>query len=701
MWRSGAAFSTSPRLRGEVGAKRRVRGPRRESELVEAGGGGGGGRPAPAAVAVAAYGLYQVAFELPEVRRIFLKDPAAAMARLGFLPGTPSEELLRHRVLDSKEPFATFVLTNSLAGFLVGPLALVLAVAVENLRRGGKGSRAYALGLAIIPGGLMLVCLLLTKSRSAWIGLFVAMLVITIRAGRGVSRRTLLLAGGGMAVVVIGAVLVLGSLRQLDLNILTESTKSLRFRWEYWRGTWAILTNAPNPYTPKGFAPMQGDAAPGVEVPIEWPEKRAYWLGLGPGNFAGAYLRHKLPEASEEVLDPHNMVLEVWTTAGLPAAVLLLVALGLGVWQTFRPSRQPEEPEPSTGKQAPDSPPASAAWLLVWSGMSWIGVVALGRLNPFEGDLLARWILLGLGWILAIATGVWLWRRRPIPAWGLGVAVLAVAVNLLAAGGIGVPGVALALWVLLAVGLNLRDDLPCGVLRERPGLVRPALAALGWAALFGAFWGAVGPFWRSEIELSRADALMRRKPPNFELARRDILAAMETDRANVRPYLDLAELEYQYWRSPDSRGRPSTWEKVFLALDGALLTPWRNPNSLMVRRMQVQYARMILDQIRNPTPRDLLSLRQKIVRGTRKATQLYPTSAILHAQLAQASAEIGMHGDAANEASVALELHELTPHADKKLPDGIARDLEEKLPGWIELRDHPPKIPTAEEVKKP
>src|SRR5450756_2842104 len=36
MWRSGAAFSTSPRLRGEVGAKRRVRGPLRESELVEA-----------------------------------------------------------------------------------------------------------------------------------------------------------------------------------------------------------------------------------------------------------------------------------------------------------------------------------------------------------------------------------------------------------------------------------------------------------------------------------------------------------------------------------------------------------------------------------------------------------------------------------------------------------------------------------------
>jgi hypothetical protein len=31
----GAAFSTSPRVRGEVGAERRVRGPLRESELAE------------------------------------------------------------------------------------------------------------------------------------------------------------------------------------------------------------------------------------------------------------------------------------------------------------------------------------------------------------------------------------------------------------------------------------------------------------------------------------------------------------------------------------------------------------------------------------------------------------------------------------------------------------------------------------------
>ena len=41
------------------------------------------------------------------------------------------------------------------------------------------------------------------------------------------------------------------------------------------------------------------------------------WSGVGPANFAMPYLRHKLPQASEEIQDPHNMILEVWATAGI------------------------------------------------------------------------------------------------------------------------------------------------------------------------------------------------------------------------------------------------------------------------------------------------------------------------------------------------------------------------------------------------
>ncbi len=140
------------------------------------------------AVSVAAYGLYQGFVELPALKRAFLANAPKVLKEMGIAPGTPSEMLFRQRVVDSKEPFATFALANSLAGFLVGPLVLALAVAADNLRRDGRGSRLVALGLAAIPGAILLVCLLMTKSRSAWLGLLVGLLVIALavaRAARG------------------------------------------------------------------------------------------------------------------------------------------------------------------------------------------------------------------------------------------------------------------------------------------------------------------------------------------------------------------------------------------------------------------------------------------------------------------------------------------------------------------------------------
>jgi hypothetical protein len=102
---------------------------------------------------------------------------------------------------------------------------------------------------------------------------------------------------------------------------------------------------------------------------------------------------------------------------------------------------------------------------------------------------------------------------------------------------------------------------------------------------------------------------------------------------------------------------------------------------------------MVLDLLPHPEPRDLLSLRSKMVRAARRAAQLYPTSPATRAELARASAEIGMHGDAVTEAEMALRLDGLTPHLDKKLPEPVARELKAKIPEWAALRDNPPKPP--------
>ena len=41
---------------------------------------------------------------------------------------------------------------------------------------------------------------------------------------------------------------------------------------------------------------------------------------------------HKLPQSSEEILDPHNLFLEVWATGGSWALLALVAALASGIW---------------------------------------------------------------------------------------------------------------------------------------------------------------------------------------------------------------------------------------------------------------------------------------------------------------------------------------------------------------------------------
>src|SRR5207245_2836192 len=91
-------------------------------------------------------------------------------------------------------------------------------------------------------------------------------------------------------------------------------------------------------------------------------------------------------------------------------------------------------------------------------------------------------------------------------------------------------------------------------------------------------------------------------------------------------------------------------------------------------------------------------LMAQVAKSTREATALYPTSAILHAQLAEASASLGQIDEAARSAASALRLDGLTPHDDKKLPEAVRKRLEQELPRWLERRKEREKA--AEKAKE-
>ena len=647
------------------------------------------------AVAVATYGLYQASVEFPVIRHQFEQNPAMVLAQLGITPGTASAESFKQRLMYSNEPFSTFALANSLAGFIVGPLLVLMAIGLANLRREGGDRPWWGLALSTLPGLALLVCLLLTKSRSAYVGFLLGLVILAWANRSVVPRRWLIGVGVGLGLLLTALVGVGVASRQLDIQILSEAKKSLGYRWEYWVGTWGIITGAPSPFAPDAHATggMLGIGSTDPQVPTP----PAFWWGVGPANFASPYLQHKLPQASEEIKDPHNALLEVWSEAGFWAMLAFGIALvgGAALILVAGQSRTDtvELASPITDEVGGWLAPKGTGWLVAMGGLGWFGVWALGQLNPVtQADMTFRWLVLGASWMATILLVGPIATRRGVPAVGMGAAFVALAVELQAAGGIGVPSVAMVLWLLLALGLNLREDRPSGRLRAVDGLGPGVVLACGWAVLAGTFYGAVIPGWRSDMAVAEGEAAMASKPTRFEVARNAFARAIELDRYSVRPWLGLAELEYLFWKSPEAKDKyKTTWTKVLLTLDKALEGKYRDPDSLELRRRQVNYARLILSELPNDAkPFELLGLKSTIAKASRQAVRIYPTSASLRAELAQASADLGMYPDAVAEAKNALQLDRLMPHADKKLSDQARAYLTGQIERWGEQAKTPP-----------
>ncbi len=337
------------------------------------------------------------------------------------------------------------------------------------------------------------------------------------------------------------------------------------------------------------------------------------------------------------------------------------------------PSRDP----PSLRRSRP--PPPGAGWLLASAGSGWVLASLVGQLDPFkEFD---RWLILGSAWLLAVAFGLPLWRRSTIDAAWPGAAALAVIVNLLAAGGIGIPAVALALWTTIALGLNLRQDRGCGRLRVGGGRLPAFGLALIWAALLGTFAGAILPFWKSERAIEDVQDALGARPPRFEQAEAACDRACQADRYSTRPWLYAAHLHYLEWIARGARPDDRRWRMVLVDL-GKATDPPRNPNAWALHRERAMVTRELLGRLPTLKPGELMAIRASVVEATRKATLLYPNNASLHAELADASATIGVFPDAAHEAREALRLDDLMPHRDRKLPKAMRRWLVKQLPTW-------------------
>jgi len=601
--------------------------------------------------------------------------------------GIPAEAgarfLWEQRLKASREPLGMFALANTLAGVLLCVVVVWLAAMIAR----GRGGLIRLRWRQIAGWGALLLvafCLLLTKSRTAYVGLLAGLLAwgAALMWSRTLQPRKLII--GGLAILmmaVLGAGVAWGT-GGLDRFVFSEAGKSLRYRLEYWSGTWQVINENSGNRT----------------------------FGVGPGNFRAHYLRYKLPESSEEIADPHNLFLDVWVNGGycsLAGLVLLCSAVvtvllqrpptdGLADGPTAGPGASDAvsdgttgtgvRPTTSTGATVPTgAPQATPAGSAIGGAASNKTRPASQVPVPFLSDLWAATGAPGIGaltaclliWLLTIDERALVLAAggaafivccgsvvdpSRILRLGMGAAAIGLLVHLLGAGGIAMPAVLQTVLLLVVLGWQPQssDDerVLSSVSRLRMAGVVGVLLAVCLTCLL------TGPRQVSRRENLIADGdrqLFDRG--NARAAEALYLQAAGADPLSADPYLRLSQLAWQRWQMTSGAQQEKQFDQVIHWGRDAIK---RNPGDITGYRLLGEF---YLERFRKSAqPDDAVAA----VGEFAQAISHYPNKAALQVQMAEALSAAGQTKAAAFAAQQALDLHEISRtagHTDKLLPE--------------------------------
>ncbi len=583
------------------------------------------------AVGVSVYGLYQAWCEMPQARAAYAVDPEGAMRAAGiyYSPDSPERKHFEDRLRNS-EPLATFALTNSLAAFLAPWLVLLLGI-LASVR--GNRNRLLAVALCSMP---LVACFLATKSRSGYLAAGIGVLLIwlfSVGGKRGIARKVLV-AGLALLLAASAAAMLLEG-----TAVFRRATKSLGYRFQYWQSSAAMIADYP-------------------------------WLGCGPGNFQEAYTVYKLPEASEEVSDPHNFLIEIWTIAGTPAALAFLAMLGIYFGKVVRPATEAEfslqaTRVADTGPVAAGTPALAASdglLYLAFGGLAGFFLsLPLGALSAAPPSLAAVAISLPVAAAAFALLFGWV-QHGSIPPWLPGLGIVVLLIDLLGSGGISYPGIAASLWLLLALGLRREGR---RVLGKRLGVLL-ILAVIGLLA--ACYETAYRPVVACQSHIFQAErhvseAGKDNEATHLPAAVQHLEAAAAADPRSADPWRLMADLRFRQWQSEPSEAHFAAFQAATDAVAG------RAPLSAMDWTLAGKRYRAIASRARSQ--RESAEVNDRAISCLQRAVVLYPNSAVHRAWLAEAYLESKDRASFQREAEKALWLDRVTPHREKRLPDDL------------------------------
>lgn len=248
------------------------------------------------------------------------QEPESMLEPLGIEPGTFPQFLFEHR-LYSRGVRGFFTTRNSAGSFALMALFVGIVLLAEKFITRKSDPRGllylFACGSIFV---IILLSLILTRSKGAFIGLFLSAVVFGIIRAFGSQlksyRKTVLIVCLFLCAVAASVITLYG----LKYDRLPGSG-SMLVRWQYWRASAQMYTDHKI-------------------------------TGVGPGNFGHFYTHYKPAAALESVSDPHNFVLSILTQYGPLGLIGFLVMLFLPLWRMTYPSKH-DIPAKTT-----DCPPA-------------------------------------------------------------------------------------------------------------------------------------------------------------------------------------------------------------------------------------------------------------------------------------------------------------------------------------------------------
>ncbi len=251
-------------------------------------------------LAMIAHSSVYLLVDVPELRRNWEQDKSRILAERGWTADSFSARQFEKRVLGA-EVFGFTASPNAYASLLVLLGFIAAGALIQRLRDRDEPGWAAVLGAGLIAGAWVLWH---TGARTAAGTIALGTVILgTSWMLRGFLSRhatAVYLAGVAMALAMIATIVGHG-LRHGSLI-----HESLTFRWKYWVGSWPTFLEHP-------------------------------WHGVGWSNFGTPYLAHRLPEAAEEIKDPHNFIVRVFVELGIVGGVLLIAWMLVMAWQLTRP----------------------------------------------------------------------------------------------------------------------------------------------------------------------------------------------------------------------------------------------------------------------------------------------------------------------------------------------------------------------------